>query len=190
MKRPQHILLCRDQCILIWKAFIFYVISGKNCVFNWKGIWLFHYSIAFLLRTTKFVYFHLRLFFIPEPLLISGFHIKPFFIYNDRVFISASMHLYVCMCVHVYEWRKGTDRMQRRDEVIHLNELHSTAPVTSRCWLRCFLIDPKWDGSQERPCLPCRCYIQLCSSKQAVFAACVHQPGTKGLVSSFPRRES
>lgn len=99
-------------------------------------------------------------------------------------------HAVVCvrMSLNVYEWQKGTDRMQRRDEVIHLNELKST--VTSRCWLRFVLIDPKWDGSQERPCLPCRCYIQLCHSKQAVCAACVHQPGTKAVVSSFPPRES
>lgn len=56
------------------------------------------------------------------------------------------------------------------------------------CWLRCFSIDLSSDGSPERPCLSCRCYIQPCTSKQAVFVACVHRSGSTSAASSNPRR--
>lgn len=55
----------------------------------------------------------------------------------------------------------------------HLNELCWTLILI--CWLRCFSIDLNWDGSLERPCLPCRCYIRPCSSKHGLCAPIWHQ---------------
>lgn len=88
------------------------------------------------------------------------------------------------VCVCVYEWQKGTDRMQSWGEVI--------------IWMSCAELSSSSAGSdvflsiwtEMAPWNDLVCPVGVIFSPAAPNTACAHRSGTRSAVSSYLRRKS